>query len=84
MIHYDGVLTIAALKEFSGVAARRIAVARYRAQGLSWSQSRKRSLDAIADKKLETMLQVRITNGMHPKDAIYEVVAIINKEEGRV
>lgn len=74
MIHYDGVLDDVALEEFAGMAARRIAVARYRAQGLSWSQSRKESLSALADEELKETIRESIKGGKHPKDAIHEAV----------
>lgn len=80
MIHYDGVLNDVALEEFAGMAARRIAVARYRAQGLSWSQSRKESLSAVADDELKKMILERIEQGKHPKDAIHEAVMIRSKK----
>lgn len=79
MIHYDGVLNDIALEEFAGMAARRIAVARYRAQGYSWSQSRAKSLSAIADEELKQMIHDRIRQGKHPKDAIHETVTLLTK-----
>jgi hypothetical protein len=81
MIHFNGVLDDGALNEFAGMAARRIAVARYRAHGLSWSASRKASLTAVADEELKEMIRSSITQGKHPKDAIHEVVMFFTQRE---
>jgi hypothetical protein len=74
MIHFNGVLDDDALNEFAGMAARRIAVARYRAKGMSWSVARKASLTVIADEELKEMIREGIVKGKHPKDAIHDVV----------
>lgn len=74
MIPFDGVLNDENLNEFAGMAARRIAVARNRAKGMSWSVARKASLSAIADEELKEMIRDSINQGKHPKDAIYEAV----------
>lgn len=79
MIHFDGVLDDAALNEFAGMAARRIAVARYRATGMSWSVARKASLVVVADEEIKEMIRESILRGKHPKDAIFDVV---NKLKG--
>jgi len=76
MIHYDGILDDVALEEFAGMAARRIAVARFRAEGLSWSASRKASLTVVADEEIKEMIRESIKEGKHPKDAIYDVVKL--------
>jgi hypothetical protein len=74
MIHFNGVLDDAALNEFAGMAARRIAVARNVAKGMSWSVARKLSLTAIADEETKEAIREKILLGKHPKDAIHEVV----------
>lgn len=74
MIHYDGVLNDAILEEFAGMAARRIAVERYRAQGASWSVARKASLTAVASEELKETIRNSINQGKHPKDAIHAAV----------
>jgi hypothetical protein len=74
MIHYDGVLNDVVLEEFAGIAARRIAVAHYRAQGMSWSVARKASLSAVANNELKEVIRASINQGKHPKDAIYDAV----------
>jgi hypothetical protein len=76
MIHFNGELNNAALEEFAGMAARRIAVLHYRAQGLTWSQARKASLTAIADEELKQLIRESIKQGKHPKDAIHDVVKL--------
>jgi hypothetical protein len=81
MIHFDGVLDDAALTEFAGMAARRIAVLRNRAKGMSWSVARKLSLAVVADEGLKEAIRASILLGKHPKDAIHDVVNEILKGE---
>jgi len=81
MINFDGILTDVVLDEFAGMAARRIAIARGREQGLTWSESRKASLNAVADEKLKEMIRVRIIQGEHPKDAIHNIVNLLTKRK---
>ena len=81
MIQFNGVLDDAALNEFAGMAARRIAVARNHAKGMSWSVARKLSLTVVADEGLKEMIRDQIILGKHPKDAIHDVVNEILKGE---
>lgn len=80
MIHFNGVLNDATLTEFAGIAARRIAVERYRAKGMSWSVARKASLTASPDDELKEIIRNYINEGKHPKDAIYEAVRTKSKK----
>lgn len=81
MIHFNGVLDDTSLNEFAGIAARRIAVARNRAKGMSWSVARKLSLTVVADEELKEAIRGSILMGKHPKDAIFDVVNEILKGE---
>lgn len=81
MIQFNGVLDDATLNEFAGMAARRIAVMQYRAQGLTWSAARKASLTVVADEVLKETIRKSINQGKHPKDAIHDVVNEILKGE---
>jgi hypothetical protein len=64
----------ALIEELAGMAARRIAIARYRAAGMSWSQSRKASLDTIADKQIKVLICNALREGLDQKEAIRSVV----------
>lgn len=83
MIHFNGVLDDGALNEFAGIAARRIAVARNRAKGMSWSVARKLSLTVVADEEIKEAIRASILLGKHPKDAIYDVVNETLKGESK-
>lgn len=74
MIEYNGNLTDTFLEEIAGIAARRLAVLHNRKRGMSWSVARKLSLSAMANDDIKEALKIKINGGMHPKDAIHEVV----------
>ena len=82
MINFNGVLDEAALTEFAGIAARRIAVIRYRAKGMSWSVARKLSLTVVADEAIKEAIRAGLLSGKHPKEVIYNVVKQMGEVNG--
>jgi len=70
----------ALIDELAGMAARRIAIARYRAAGMSWSQSRQASLVVKAEGKIKTLIHEALNQGMDQKMAIRAVVEKVIKD----
>ena len=63
------------VEELAGMAARRIAVAKNRARGLSWSVSRKEGITAVASDELKADISAALAQGVTPKQAIHDVIA---------
>ncbi len=75
MIHIDKDVPLdVAVNELAGMAARRLAIAQYRAKGMSWSVARKISLTAIADDEMKDLIRADICAGVEPKDAVRNTV----------
>lgn len=70
------------IEELAGMAARRISIATNRANGLSWSVSRKEALTAVASDALKQDIQAALAQGVDPKQAVYDVfVKIMGKHK---
>jgi len=79
MSHINGEFDRALIEELAGMAARRIAIAQYRAAGMSWSQSRKASLDVVAEGKIKTLICEALNQGLDQKEAVRTVVEKVIK-----
>jgi hypothetical protein len=79
MSNINGEFDRALIEELAGMAARRIAIARYRAAGMSWSQSRKASLDVKADGKIKTLICEALNQGLDQKEVVRAVAEKVIK-----
>ena len=64
VVHESDVLNL------SNMAARRLAAAQHRADGMSWSQSRKAATSATASEEIKSVVRVAIGRGANAEQTI--------------